>query len=861
MVQQRRSFLSIPVIVTFSLIAIAMIVSGALSVMDHRSDAENQVASELSAIVDLKLEQVCSWRKERISDANFVANNPQIHRNTGLLAAGTPSSTAQKEMREWMSSMYRNGQYGRIVAFDRRGRVLVSVPDSTAGPGPFAAALMERAAAGRSMLFSDLAAVDGERTVLDVIIPVFAGSRPADPWIASIVLSIDPQRMLFPILRSWPIPSASGQLQLVRREGLEMVFLSELRDTTARPLSLRVPLETSDFPAAKGIRGQTGLLRGTGVHGDRVLAVVRPVPDTAWFIEAQVDEDEVYGPVGEYMRFVVVVIGLLVAVGAVSFALFVRKKEADHYRHEYERSIERQALVRHFDYLTRFANDIVVLIDDTGGIREINNRGEAAYGYDRASMMGMNVTLLAFWPDNAEETTRIRTALDVDTDEHRGVLFEADHRRSDGSTFPAEVSARRLTVEGSRFIHAIIRDISERRRSEQALISAKERAEDAEVFQRVLLENMSHELRTPMQGILGFARLLSSGTTDPSQREMAGNILASGRRLMSTLDSILLLSELEAGTLAPHLPVRRVDELVEAAARTYAADAEAKGLVYAVHCHVRTVYAMLDPDLFRRALGYLVENAIKFTPRGSVIVELKSALAGGNESVTVSVTDTGIGIAPHQQRVIFEAFRQASAGMTRDYEGAGLGLTLAGRIAKAMGGVLSVESDEGKGATFTMAFPCVPTPPSSSITPLAPPMVAAPVRASALRPTVLLVEDNFLNAMVARQFLEDVCDVVHVPDGPRALNIARERHFSFILMDIHLGAGMDGVEVVEELRKFPGYDIVPIAAVTGYTNSMDRSRFENAGMEFFLAKPYDRSDLVALVTRVLGVASGDDAGA
>jgi signal transduction histidine kinase len=473
----------------------------------------------------------------------------------------------------------------------------------------------------------------------------------------------------------------------------------------------------------------------------------------------------------------------------------------------------------------------------------------------------MNVGTLGFWPEDPQEAARIRTGLDADTSELQGVLFEADHRRSDGTVFPAEVSARRLTVENGKFIHAIIRDISERRRTEQALISAKERAEEAGVFQRVLLENMSHELRTPMQGILGFARLLASGSRDASQREMAGNILASGRRLMSTLDSILLLSELEAGTLAPRLPVQRVDELVENTARAFAGDAEAKGLAFTVVCHVRTMYAALDPDLFRRAVGYLVENAIKFTPRGSVAIELRSVVQEGSESIAISVTDTGIGIAQHHQGVIFEAFRQASAGMTRDYEGAGLGLTLAGRIVKAMGGVLTVQSDEGKGASFTMMFPCVPTPAAAQVSPLTPSVPTGTPRPLALRPTVLLVEDNFLNAIVARQFLDGFCDVVHAPDGPRALNIARERHFSLVLMDIHLGAGMDGVEVVEELKKFPGYLDVPVAAVTGYTNSVDRARFESAGMAYFLAKPYDKSDMVSLVSAVLGVAPGPEVNA
>lgn len=858
MVSQRPKFLTFPVIAAFIAASAALVVMGGWAVMDHRADAERQITSELAAIVDLKLEQLISWRRERISDASFVANNPQIHRNILLLGSAAPPAAARREMLEWMRSMYRNGQYGRIVVFNASGRVIVSVPDSSAGPGRFAATLLDQAARGRTVLFSDLTIRDGYRPVLDVIIPVFAGSRPGDTLIASVVLSIDPYRVLFPMLQSWPIPSASGQLSLVRREGTDVQFLTEVHDTIAYPLGLRIPMETSGHPAALGVRGESGLLHGTGFGGRSLFAILRPVPDTPWYLAAQVEEDEVFAPVSEYARFVVALIGLLMAVGAVSVALFLRKKEADHYRTEYELSIERQALVRHFDYLTRYANDIVLLFDDDGKLREVNNRGESAYGYERETLNGMNVGSLGFWPEDPEETARIRKELDADAGEHHGVLFEADHRRADGSTFPAEVSARRLTVEGGRFIHAIIRDISERKRTELALIAAKERAEEAGVFQRVLLENMSHELRTPMQGILGFARLLASGSRETAQREMAGNILASGRRLMATLDSILLLSELEAGTIAPRLPVQRVDELVESTARSFAGDAEAKGLTYSVVCSVRTIYAALDPDLFRRALGYLIENGIKFTPAGSISVEVKSAVTEGNESVAISVTDTGIGIAHQHQGVIFEAFRQASAGMTRDYEGAGLGLTLAGRIVKALGGRLTVESDEGKGASFTMTYPCVPTPAVPGRSASAPPAFDGQPRPVALRPTVLLVEDNFLNAIVARQFLEGFCDVVHAPDGPRALNIARERHFSLVLMDIHLGAGMDGVEVVEELRKYPGYDDVPIAAVTGYTNSIDRARFESAGMAHFLAKPYDKLDMVSLVSAVLGVTPAPD---
>jgi PAS domain S-box-containing protein len=838
-------------------LAVGLAIAGVYAVMDHRKDSERQVGSELSAIVDLKLAQVSSWRSERISDASFVANNPQIHRHIMEVSEGRAAAVARKELLEWMTSMYKNRQYGRIVIFDRNGKVLVSVPDSAAEPGPFATSLHLKAAGERQVLFSDLTVRDGGSPVLDVIIPVYNPSTPPQPWIASVVLSVDPERFLYPIIRSWPVPSASGELALVRREGADVLYLTAVRDTTVQPLTLRVPVATSEMPAAVALRGEAAMLRGIDAGGTPVFAIVRPVPMTAWYLEAKVDEDEVDAPVREFTRFIAVLIGLVLAVAAAGMAFFLRKKEADHYRREYESSIERQALVRHYDYLTRFANDIVVLLDDTGAIREINNRGESAYGYSREQLLSLNAEALAFWPAALAESVRLRRGLEEDAREQHGVLFEAEHRRADGTLFPAEVSARRLTVEGGRFVHAIVRDISERKRTEQALIDAKERAEEAGAFQRILLENMSHELRTPMQGILGFARLLESGTSDPHQREMSGNILASGRRLMSTLDSILLLSELEAGKLAPSLPVRSVAELVESTTRTFAADAAAKGLGFTIVNKAPRAYALLDPDLFQRALGYLVENAIKFTPSGEVRVEVGVGPEGSPSSVAINVIDTGIGIAPGQQEVIFEAFRQASAGRTREYEGAGLGLTLATRIVKAMGGTLSVKSTEGHGATFTMLFFRVEPPVQVSAHAVHAPVAGERKQSAEGLPPVLLVEDNFLNAIVARQFLEGLCDVVHAPDGPRALVCARERQFALVLMDIHLGAGMDGVQVVEHLRAIRGYEHVPVAAVTGYTNAVDRTRFENAGMAHFLAKPYDRSDVVGLVSSVLGLPADD----
>ena len=444
----RSAFLSPPFLVVLAALAIGLGSIGVIAVLDHKSDTEHRTESELMAIVDLKLAQVSAWRSERISDASFVANNPQIHRHIQLLAEQNTSAGSRRELLEWMTSMYKNRQYGRIVIFDVQGNVLVSVPDSNARAGLFASSLQAKAAGERQVLFSDLTVRDGSSPVLDVIIPIYRSDTPAQMWIGSVVLSVDPARFLFPIFRSWPVPSGSGELSLVRREGPDVVYLTALRDTTVEPLTLRVPVATSDMPAAVAARQHDGLLRAIDAGNTPVFALIRPVPETGWFIEAKVSRDEVEAPMKEYTRFIAIVIGLVLTVAAVGMALFLRKREADHYRREYESSVEREALVRHYDFLTRFANDIVILFDDAGAIREINNRGASAYGYTHEQLLQMNAEALGFWPVGLGESLRIRRELGEDMREQHGVLFEAEHRRADGTLFPAEVSARRLTVEG-----------------------------------------------------------------------------------------------------------------------------------------------------------------------------------------------------------------------------------------------------------------------------------------------------------------------------------------------------------------------------------------------------------------------------
>ncbi len=233
------------------------------------------------------------------------------------------------------------------------------------------------------------------------------------------------------------------------------------------------------------------------------------------------------------------------------------------------------------------------------------------------------------------------------------------------------------------------------------LVAAKEAAEEMARLKSTFLANMNHEIRTPLAGILGYAQILEEELADPMHREMAQVIKQSGQRLLDTLDSLLYMSCLEAGTV--RVQHRELD--VVASTQTVIDEltplARAKKLKLTLQSSESVLKTCVDEDLWRRLVKNLVHNAIKFTEEGEVTVSLE----GDAETIQLQVVDTGIGIPEELQSVIFEEFKQASSGLSRDYEGSGLGLSIVQRIVRLLNGQIYVESQPGIGSIFTVIIP------------------------------------------------------------------------------------------------------------------------------------------------------------
>ncbi|MCX6166137.1 MAG: PAS domain S-box protein, partial [Ignavibacteriae bacterium] len=335
----------------------------------------------------------------------------------------------------------------------------------------------------------------------------------------------------------------------------------------------------------------------------------------------------------------------------------------------------------------------------------------------------------------------------------------------------------------------IISDISNRKRIEKALQEAKEKAEEANRTKSNFLASMSHELRTPMTGILGFAEILCDSLKDEEDKHKAEIVLKGGQRLMHTLNLILDLSRIEADRIDVKMRLTNLSSVVIESAKLFEILAKDKKLELKTEID-ENIFAILDEQLTEQVFSNLIKNALIYTDKGSVCVEVKREMINEKEYAVVKIIDTGIGIPENLREVIFEPFRQVSEGHSREFEGTGLGLTLAKKYIEMMNGSISVSSEVGVGSTFKVKFPTA------------------------------------------------------VDTGKEKIktNKIEKKHENIIEL-----SGNKGIITTQEIRKIPGYEKIPIIAVTAFAMDGDKEKFIACGCSHYIAKPFSFAELRKLI--------------
>lgn len=363
-------------------------------------------------------------------------------------------------------------------------------------------------------------------------------------------------------------------------------------------------------------------------------------------------------------------------------------------------TIELQESEKRFRTLFEGAPDAILLIDqESGDIVDGNQAAAELVETELIDLIGMNQTEL-FIPNADVQTKDVDISLLV---EERRRIYKNNLKKKTGNIIPVEVSVKTLIIGTNLYLLAIIRDISERIKYETELRQQRNKAEEMNRLKSIFLANLSHELRTPLISILGFSNILIEELTDAEYRDMAEDIRKSGNRLLNTLNTLLDLIDVESGKVKPLNEKILLREILDELYINFQPKAESKNLDLKILCDDKIkIYS--DRKIVFEILKNIIDNAIKYTKQGSVEILAEQILINDKFKVIVSVNDTGIGIREELQNIIFQEFRQGSEGMSRNYEGVGLGLTISKKFADLINSNISLKSSEGKGSSFRIEF-------------------------------------------------------------------------------------------------------------------------------------------------------------
>ncbi|WP_337997080.1 ATP-binding protein [Oleispirillum naphthae] len=696
---------SLPRLWIFALVLVLILIGfgGWRYLQEQETRARREAEDNLRAIAVLKVVEIHEWLRNRLSDAQVLASNPTINRVMRVWAMTEPQAHATwsdgplAAVQERLLLVQEAYQYNDIRLVDGGNRLIVGIkPQSSGAEDAGTVKTLSRARATGAPAFGDFNLSAAGRPVIDVAVPLFAydaeeGLRAAG---LALVLEIDPDNYLYPLLRRWPMASRTAETLLARKDGGDVVFLTPLRHRDDAPLTFRHPADDPHLPAARALRGEADVLSGPDYRGEPVLAVGMPVPGTAWVLISKVDSMEALA--AQRREALLGVWALLAAGVAVVAVTLVAWNEAVSGQRDKVLRARAAALAHEARLASIFrAAPIGIGIVEKRRFVEINESLCTLTGYLHDELIGQTTQMLYATAAEFEHAGRESTA---QLAEVGFSSLETRWRHKDGHIINVLINGAPLAQEGaSERVSFTITDITQRKRQERQLRRRRDELERSNKELATFAYVASHDLRSPLRGISQLAQWIVEDMPDGLPDEVAEHLRMMQSRI-SRMEGLLddLLAYSRVGRIEGDIVAVDVTELC------------------------RDLFDLLAPPVgFRLELGEdlpvfstlvtpltlvlrnLIGNAIKHRVRDEGTIAVSARHESGVYVFTVA--DDGPGIPPEYHERVFGLFQTLRP--RDEVEGSGMGLALVRKIVELYGGTVRLDSDGESGSRFIFTWP------------------------------------------------------------------------------------------------------------------------------------------------------------
>jgi PAS domain S-box-containing protein len=458
-------------IVLFVVISPVLLIAGFNYSAGVRDRIINSRKDELKTVADLQVDQIVQWKHEKLIDANVISDNIPIIRQIGMCFYHKGDESDASAIRLWMGSFIRNLDYFKVAIADNKGRIRFSSPENDTLIGPLLKPLISKVLRNKQVVFTDFHRVDpGQIVHLDLIIPLLLTDVKDTMVVGLMIMRIDPNKKLYPLISKWSAKSRSSETLLLRRDGDSIVYLNDLKYVTGSALKFKKPLDETNLVGAIAVRGFEGVTEGVDYRNVPVIAAAKKIPGSDWYMISKVDLSEIKVQAsGELLLIRLLTIFFITAFGAIT-GWTIWHLRVRFYKSRYDARVEREALSKHFNYILKFANDIILLMDQDLKIVEANDRAIEFYQYGREELLGMSIYKLRL----PEYDSQLKEKLNQ-LSKTGSATYETFHRRKDGKIFAIEISARHFEIEGTKYYQSIGRDITARKAIEAKLNQLIER--------------------------------------------------------------------------------------------------------------------------------------------------------------------------------------------------------------------------------------------------------------------------------------------------------------------------------------------------------------------------------------------------